>query len=363
MNYWHINEHKGLNRTLSVVIISIVFSFQCLAQESRDNEWQILFNGENLSGWEMLNGQHEAKVVDGVISVTTVYGEPNGFLCTTEDYDDFILELEVKSDFLLDNSGIMLRSHSHVFYNDGRVHGYQAQIENRPGHVSKWSGAIYDEARRGWLYILEDDPVRQNAYVQNQWNHYRIEAIGTTSRVWVNGIPTSHLVDSEIISTEYLTNDKTTHGFICLQAHGGRHADERGSQSVYMRNVRIQTDNFQPSPYDKIPVVNLIPNNISGQEEHQGFKLLFDGETTKNWRGIRQKDIPETGWEVEDGMLTIFDSGNNEALEGNSTGIIMTQEEYGSFELKFEFKQLSEEAVQGIEYLVQESQNEFISVH
>src|SRR5690554_1038330 len=145
-----------------VVLLSPLLPLQSMAQESSDDNWQVLFNGRDLSGWEMLNGQHKAVVRDGVIMGTTVAGEPNGFLCTTEDYGDFVLELEVKADLLLDNSGIQFRSHSYEGFRDGRVHGYQAQIENRPPHYSQWNGAITEEAGRGWVYILEDDPVRQN---------------------------------------------------------------------------------------------------------------------------------------------------------------------------------------------------------
>jgi hypothetical protein len=323
---------------LCTAILCVVISTQCTTQERlTENNWQMLFNGEDLSGWEMLNGQHEVYVEDGVIVGTTVPGEPNGFLCTTEHYDDFILELEVNADLLLDNSGIQFRSNSNEDYRNYRVHGYQAQTENRPPHVSQWNGAIYDEARRGWLYIVEDDPVRQKAYVHNQWNRFRIEAIGTANRVWVNGIAIAHLVDDETLS-----------GFICLQFHGGGLAEERGRQSIYMRDVRIQTDNLRPTPYDEIPVVNLIPNTISGQEAHQGFELLFDGETISNWRGITRPGLPESNLDIEDGALRVFSSEG--AWSGDGKAIMMTEAQYGPFELKFDFRLHDEDAVVGVEY-------------
>lgn len=319
----------------SLAAMVLFFSLQIAAQEPSGTGWQTLFNGQDLSGWKMLNGQHHAVVEDGVIVGTTVAGEPNGFLCTTEDYGDFVLELEVKADLLLDNSGIQFRSNSYEEYRNGRLHGYQAQIENRPPHYSEWNGAITEEAGRGWVYILEDDPIRQKAYVQNQWNHYRIEAIGTTNRVWINGVATAHFVD-----------DKSVNGCICLQFHGGALAEERGAQSVYMRNVRIKTKDLQPLPYDDIPVVNMIPNNLSPQEKHQGFNLLFDGKTAANWQGIGQANLPETGWKIAEGAITISPS---KVMEFE--GIAMTAKQYGSFELKFEFKVHGDETIVGVEYL------------
>ena len=328
---------RRIFKTLAIVLLGLMFDNQCLAQRASDGDWQTLFNGKDLTGWEMLNAKHKADVKDGVIVATNVVGEVNGFLCTTNAYGDFILELEVNGDLLLDNSGIQYRSASRPDFMNGRVHGYQLQIENRPPHISQWSGAIYDEAGRGFLYILEDDPVRQKAYVHNQWNKIKIEAIGTTSRTWINGIPTAHIID-----------DKLLDGLICLQVHGGSHADERGEQSVYMRNVRIKTKNLKPSPYDDIPVVNLIPNTLSAQEKHQGFTLLFDGESSKNWRSATRGGAPETGWKTEGGAITVSANGADDATQGKT--VAMTEKQYGPFEMKFEFKLHNPDAIAGIEY-------------
>lgn len=337
---------------LSVTFLFIIQSVQLLAQQSSDDHWQVLFNGKDLSGWHLLNGQHNVEVKDGVIVGTTIHGLPNGFLATEEEFGDFILELEIKADPLLHNSGIQFRSRTRDDTPDGRVYGYQAEVDLTP---QGWSGGIYDEARRGWLYVLEDGrSAAKYAWRNNQWNHFRIEAINTTNRIWLNGIPTSHLVDAE-----------TTKGFIALQLHANSRAgDAPGYNRVFMRNVRIQTENLQPSPWDDIHVVNLIPNHLSLQEKHQGFELLFDGETTANWRGITQPELPETGWEIREGALTIITAGDDDLSlpmlhvpdPKPGGGVMMTTREFGPFKLKFEFKQHEEGAIPGIEYLVQESE-------
>jgi hypothetical protein len=319
----------------SAVIIALalniaVVSTECSAQQSSAKDWQVLFNGKDLSGWQLVNGQHKAEVKDGIIVGTTVAKQPNGFLCTTKEYSDFILEVEIKTDLLLDNSGVQFRSIRDEKIREGRLEGYQAQIENRPPHVSEWSGAISREGT-GWLYILQDDPVRQKAYIQNQWNKIRIEAIGTTNRVWVNGIPTAHLVDQLY-----------TNGLVCMQFHSSSHWGEH----IYMRDVRIQTDNLKPSPYDDIPVVNNISNSISPQEEHQGFQLLFDGKTTKGWKGVDKPALPASGWAIKDGMLTI----TSEAEPGHGQGVMMSEKLHGAFELKFDFRLHTPGAVVGVGY-------------
>lgn len=339
----------------NLIIIFLLFN-NVFAQNLSESDWEILFNGKDLSGWHLLNGQHDVEVRDGVIIGNSIEGLRNGFLATKKEYDDFILEVEIKADPLLHNSGIQFRSRTRGNDPDGRVYGYQAEVDLTP---QGWSGGIYDEARRGWLYILEDGrSLAKYAWKNNQWNHYRIEAIGTTNRIWLNGLPTAHLVD-----------DETKQGFIALQIHANsRSADPPGNNRVFMRNVLIQTENLEPTPWDDTYVLNLIPNTISPQEANQGFELLFDGESEKNFRGINQLELPETGWEIIDGALTIVSTGEKELklplLEAPApepgSGILMTEKEYGPFELKFEFKQHAEGAIPGIEYLVHESERKAI---
>jgi hypothetical protein len=345
-----------LYTTLLLLIIKFLFSSFIYSQNSNDENWEVIFNGLDLEGWHLLNGQHDVEVKDGIIIGNSIEGLRNGFLATKKEYSDFIFEAEIKADPLLHNSGIQFRSRTRDNDPDGRVYGYQAEVDLTP---QGWSGGIYDEARRGWLYILEDGKSEAKyAWKNKQWNHYRIEAIGNTNRIWVNNIPTSHLED-----------DETSSGFIALQIHANsRSADAPGDNRVFMRNVRIQTENLEPRPWDDIYVLNLIPNTVSPQEENQGFELLFDGETLNNWRGISQLELPDTGWEIQNGELIIVSTGEEElklpllqapAPEPGS-GILKTEKEYGPFELKFEFKQHEEAAIPGIEYLVKESERRTI---
>ncbi|MEZ4902134.1 MAG: DUF1080 domain-containing protein [Spirosomataceae bacterium] len=73
---------------------------------------------------------------------------PNSFLCTEETYGDFVLEVDVKVEPGL-NSGIQIRSISDPAIMEGKVHGYQVEID--PGSRA-WAGGIFDEGRNGWLY-------------------------------------------------------------------------------------------------------------------------------------------------------------------------------------------------------------------
>ncbi len=292
--------------------------------------WVDLFNGKDLTGWKQLNGKAEYEVVDGMIVGTTVADSPNSFLATENTYTDFILELEMllEDDF---NSGIQFRSESNSGYMNGRVHGYQCEVD--PSERA-WSAGIYDEARRGWLYPLDLNPDAKSAFKKKEWNHYRIECIGSDIKTYLNGVAVAHLID-----------DMTMEGFIALQVHAISDSSMAG-RKIRWRNIRIKTDNPEPSENKGIYVVNLIPNDLSKAEKEKGFKLLFDGNSAEQWKSTDGEEFPAQGWEIKDGMLTVLSGKGNPEKKGGS---VITREEFGPFELKFDFN-FSKGANSGIKY-------------
>lgn len=310
----------------------LLFSAAAMAQSG----WTNLFNGKDLSGWKQLNGRAKYSVQNGEIVGTTVAGEPNSFLATEKDYGDFIFEFE----FLVDssmNSGVQFRSESKADYQSGRVHGYQFEIDPSP---RAWTGGVYDEARRDWLYPLDYNARAKKAFKQGGWNKCRIECIGATIRTFVNGIAAAYVID-----------DMTPRGFIALQVHAIGKDDAPGKQ-IRWRALRIRTSASKASPPDQTFVVNLLPNNLSKQEAQNGVKLLWDGKTAAGWRGAYKATFPEKGWELKDGVLSVLSSNGAEATNG---GDIVTEAQYSAFVLQFDFK-LTEGANSGVKYFVTEKE-------
>jgi hypothetical protein len=104
------------------------------------------------------------------------------------------------------------------------VHGYQVEID--PSKRA-WTGGIYDEGRRGWLFDLKNNEAARHAFKPEAWNTFRIECKGDLIKTWLNGVPAAELHDAV-----------TPSGFIALQVHGVGKKTE--PLKVRFRKIRIK---------------------------------------------------------------------------------------------------------------------------
>jgi len=274
-----------------------------------------LFDGKTLKGWKQLGGNADYAVVDGTIVGTSKPDKVNSFLVTEKSYQDFILDFDVRQDVGPTNSGVQFRSLSTPDFENGRVHGYQCDID--PSDKA-WSGGIYEEAERGWFYTGDMNPASKSAYRFGEWNHFRIEMIGQRMRVWINGQPVSDVID-----------DGHDQGFFGLQVHSISSAEEAGRTTTW-KNLVLKTNALKRAPPMGILIRNNLPNNLDPEEKAQGWRLLWDGKSTKGWRGADSEAFPAKGWSTANGQLAVVPKGGG--------GDIMTNEEFGAFELQMEFK-------------------------
>jgi 3-keto-disaccharide hydrolase len=261
----------------------------------------LLFDGKSLDNFEVLNGTAPYEIVDDMIVGTTLEGSPNTFLSTKREYGDFILEFDVLVDPEL-NSGVQIRSHQYAEdasvmtmgdggpyeakHEAGRVYGLQVEISNEEAGAS---GGVYDEARRGWVDNIQDDPVASKALKDNEWNHYRIEAVGDSVKTFINGVPCADLVDATDLS-----------GLIGFQVH--QYEGDTPKQ-VRWKNIWIKD---------------------LGQHV---WEPIWDGSTLAGW-----SPIGDGKWEIVDGAI----KGTN--TRSGKGGFLASDAEYDNFTVHCQLK-------------------------
>lgn len=316
----------------STLVLLCFLSFVTYSQTN----WKDIFNGKDLTGWKQLGGTARYSVEKGILIGEAVPNSPNSFLVTETEYSDFILEFDIYLDTEI-NSGVQIRSKSNKDFQNGRVHGYQVEVDPS---TRAFSGGIYDEANRLWLYPISRNPAASQAYRQAQWNTYHIEAIGNEINTWINGVHCARLVD-----------DLTPNGFIGLQVHDIGKNEKLNGAKIKWRNIKILTSNFESSVWKRnpeVPEISFLANQLTDLENRKGWRLLWDGKTSTGWRSARSEKFPSSGWNMSDGVLTVQATTGGES---SGPGDIITNEQFTDFELELEFK-ITAGANSGIKYFV-----------
>jgi hypothetical protein len=186
-----------------------------------------LFDGRSLQGWDG-DPQHW-RVDNGVIVGEIPEGQTlrkNTWLvwrgCVLEDFD---FRVKVKlTGAPAANSGIQFRCQVD---NIEHVSGYQADLDQG----ATWLGRIYDEhgrallVERGSRVLIDAEGKRQiesfapaDQYAvlfrENEWNDYRIVAVGDHVAVFVNGTLFSELKDEQ-------RGERDLSGSLAFQLHSG----------------------------------------------------------------------------------------------------------------------------------------------
>ena len=220
-----------------------------------DLGWESLFNGEDLSGWVVPEGDNgHWKVVDGVIDYdagSEASGSKN--LVSEREFGDFVMELEWRQKptgfvsevpivlpdgrYLKDaagnqvmlprddpDSGVYLRGHNRTQINiwgwpvgSGEMYG----IRNNKDTPDDLRAAVTPRVRA-------DNPL-------GEWNKFTVVLVGRTLTVLLN--------DHTIISEAELPSDMPLRGPITLQHHGGLNADgspKPRSSLVQFRNIIVK---------------------------------------------------------------------------------------------------------------------------
>ncbi len=164
------------------------------AAEAPPEGFVSLIDGKTLKGWEVMNkGKFTAE--DGLIKLRG----GGGWLRSEQEYDNFVLRLDVRWLKPRQDSGIFLRASK-----EGRNwpdRRYEVQCENT-GRVAMLFGARYKLDKGKAAKVLR--PV-------NEWNTFEVRCVGATCEVRLNG---------ELVCTS--DDLKRPRGYIGLQGEGGQ---------------------------------------------------------------------------------------------------------------------------------------------
>lgn len=230
------NEHDSTTTATTAAPTTAPASNQ-LTEEEKAGGWKLLFNGQNMDGWETYQGKENDswEVVDG-----TLHCKPEGAaqkradLRTADQYGDFELAFDWKV-APTDNSGVIYRSTEE--FEQPYLSGPEYQVIDDKGYPDKLtptqtSGSNYD------MHAAPDD---KTINAPGEWNTGRIVAKGNHVEHWLNG---TKVVEYELNSPEWKKlkagskwkdakgYGAAAKGHIDLQDHGGE---------VWYRNIRIKT--------------------------------------------------------------------------------------------------------------------------
>ena len=194
-------------QAISFIFALLVVSGWLAPVTASQSKTVTLFDGKSFNGWE--GNLKLFRVEDGAL-VGGSLKEPiarNEFLCTKQEYGDFVLRLKVKllGDPAKANAGIQFRTRR--IPDNHEVSGYQADMGQ-----NYW-GALYDESRRKKVLASPAAETLSKALKLGEWNEYVIRAEGNQIRLTLNGVETVNYTETE--------SGIEQKGLICVQIHSG----------------------------------------------------------------------------------------------------------------------------------------------
>jgi serine/threonine protein kinase len=250
-----------------------------------------LFNGRDLTGWEVNQGGQLALwgATNGVLHAN---GGGGGWLMTEKDYQDFQLRLDFKLPEK-GNSGVALRSS--MIGNPATDAGIEIQLRDELLHLRKWKGMKSDLFTGSIWGIVP--PSRRATKPIGEWNKMQIVAQGRRVRVQLNGVD---IVDANL-------------------------DDHRDKLAKHPGILRTKGRIGLQSSEGRVEFRNIVVKELNTGAGNGGFL----DKNLATWEGL----IKEY-WTFKDGELV----GSTEGNELKSHTYLCSKKKYKDFELKFKVK-------------------------
>ncbi len=235
-----------------------------------------LFNGENLDGWTIVNGDKTTWVAKDNMLVTT--GKPTGVIRTNKMYENFVLELDWRHMVENGNAGLFVWSDPIPAIGVPFTRAIEVQIMD--GKELEWYTTHGDIFSIWGATMTPDRPHPLGDHVQRclpserrskpspEWNHYKVTCNGGTIKLEVNGREVSGGFDVS-----------PRKGYICFEAEGTK---------TEFKNIVIEELPSASPPLTKDLVAR----------EDSGFTTLFTGINLLGW------DLTgSNGWAAKENVL------------------------------------------------------------
>lgn len=299
-----------------LIVAAMAFALRPTPLPAQENNqppagFEALFNGQDLNGWhgmghfdprelnqmspEQKQAKRTADLQDAKQHWSVQQGElvndGNGvYLTSDRDFENIELWVDYKTVAQAD-SGIYLRATPQIQIWDFTREGGKWEIGADKGSGGLWNNSPGAPGKDP--LVLADKPF-------GQWNRFFVRQIGARTSVWLN----EKLVVDHAIWENFWDRQSPLlrSGPIQLQTHGG----EIRWKNLFVREI----------PWDQSLV-------FLRAENSDGFLPIFNGQDFEGWAG------PVDEYEIVDGAV---------ACKAGRGGTIFTQEEFGDFAVRLEFK-------------------------
>jgi len=311
-SYTLIEKNRMMNRLVLIGLLSISGVNICAAADAVElpEGAMAIFNGENLEGWHgmahfspyelqaMSEEDRAAKRAEDMKDLTEhwtienaeLVNDGHGVYATTDrDYGDLEFWIDYKTVPLAD-SGLYMRGTPQVQIWDSTEEA-KWKIGGDKGSGGLWNNSPGAPGKDPSL--LADKPF-------GEWNRFHVLQVGSRTSVTLN----DKLVVDHATMENYWDRTKPLPrtGPIQLQTHGGE---------IRWRNIAVR----------EIPAEEA--NKYLASKNAEGFESIFNGTDLKGWSGASDS------YEVRNGAIV------GKAGQG---GTLFTDEEYGDFVVRMEFK-------------------------
>ena len=196
---------------MKLIFSFIAFSILLILQSTADDgELKSIFNGKDLTGWDVPDNNIWFTVKDGVLKLENVPQKKGQTLWTSDEYENFEMEFDFKMGKGTVDSGVYVRNSRE-----------QIQIGISGSLKRDMTGSPYISGKG---YPVEAKGVKELLKLDD-WNTMKICAEGKKYTVWLGG---------EKIMT-YESDSAIKKGKIGIQLHGNR------VMSIEYRNLKARS--------------------------------------------------------------------------------------------------------------------------